>query len=85
MHRIGRTARVGREGTAVLFLENHEIGFLEYLKLKQVYLLQFLFQIYIFKQIIIKDFKENTLDQIETADIMNEINVDIIIFHSSKK
>lgn len=32
----GRTARVGREGTAVLFLEKQELSFIEYLKLKNV-------------------------------------------------
>lgn len=31
IHRIGRTARINRPGTAILFIENHEEAFINYL------------------------------------------------------
>ena len=36
VHRIGRTARVNREGTALLMLEEHESDFLEFIKAKGI-------------------------------------------------
>ena len=36
IHRVGRTARVGRKGSALLFLEPNELSFIDYLKLKNV-------------------------------------------------
>lgn len=36
IHRVGRTARMGKTGTSLLFLSEHEEDYVEYLKVKQV-------------------------------------------------
>lgn len=36
VHRSGRTARIGKEGAAIILLEPEELGFREFLKLKGV-------------------------------------------------
>ncbi|KYR00091.1 putative RNA helicase [Tieghemostelium lacteum] len=41
IHRIGRTARMGREGNALLFLAPEEDTYIEFLKLKKVPLLEY--------------------------------------------
>lgn len=36
IHRIGRTARKGKSGKALILIENHEDAFIEFLKIKNV-------------------------------------------------
>jgi ATP-dependent RNA helicase DDX55/SPB4 len=36
IHRIGRTARTGKSGTAILFLQEQENTFINYLQIKNV-------------------------------------------------
>jgi ATP-dependent RNA helicase DDX18/HAS1 len=43
IHRVGRTARAGREGKSLLFLLESELGFLRYLKEAKVPLNEFTF------------------------------------------
>lgn len=43
IHRVGRTARAGRKGKALLFLLPEELGFLRYLKMAKVPLNEFSF------------------------------------------
>jgi len=41
IHRVGRTARSGRKGKALLFLMNHEKAFVSYLEVKNIQLIHF--------------------------------------------
>jgi len=41
VHRIGRTARVGKEGNALLLLLEHENTYLNYLQLKNIKITEF--------------------------------------------
>lgn len=36
VHRVGRTARMGRSGNAVLYLTPHEVTYVNFLKLRKV-------------------------------------------------
>ena len=35
VHRVGRTARMGRKGNALLYLLPHEIGYVDFLRLRK--------------------------------------------------
>jgi len=36
IHRVGRTARAGRSGAALLYLSSHEASYVDFLKLRNV-------------------------------------------------
>jgi ATP-dependent RNA helicase DDX55/SPB4 len=38
VHRVGRTARMGREGSALLFLSRHESSYVEFLRVRHIHL-----------------------------------------------
>ena len=38
VHRVGRTARMGRDGSALLFLSPHESSYVEFLRVRHIHL-----------------------------------------------